>query len=85
MTSATVPDYLTCQISKSLMIDPVCLTSGNTYERAALLKYFKKNGHIDPISKEKVDPNIMLDNKFVKAASETFLKENPSYQLVVPD
>ena len=36
-----VPDHLLCLITGDLMLDPVTLTSGRTYERTSIVKYFE--------------------------------------------
>lgn len=59
------------------MIDPVCLSSGFSYEREAITKHFKINGFFDPVNREPVKPDIMIENKNLKRAVELFLQENP--------
>ena len=59
------------------MIDPVCLSSGFSYEREAITKHFKIKGFFDPVNREPVKPDIMIENKNLKRAVELFLKENP--------
>jgi len=62
------------------MLDPVTLTSGITYERSAILDHFLKNGFVDPITNEKVDPNILLPNKNLRLAIEKLKKDIPQLQ-----
>jgi hypothetical protein len=35
-----IPEFLVCRITDDLMEDPVILSSGFTYEKAAILKHF---------------------------------------------
>jgi len=37
------------------MEEPVILESGFTYERAAILEHFQKNGNFDPMTREEVN------------------------------
>jgi len=59
------------------MQDPVTLSSGFTYERAAIQKHFHMNGYTDPITREKVCPDIMIQNRQLKKAIDDFLAANP--------
>jgi len=72
-----VPDFLKCAISDELMQDPVVIQSGHTYERDMISKHFKMNGAFDPITRQEVDPSVMIPNHMLKKASENFLTQNP--------
>lgn len=72
-----IPEHLLCRITDDLMIDPVCLSSGFSYEREAIKKHFKTNGFFDPVNREAVNPDILIENKNLKSAIELFLKDNP--------
>lgn len=58
-----MPDYLLCRITDELMDEPVLLESGFTYEKAEILKHFKMNGNFDPMTREEVNPNVLILNK----------------------
>lgn len=58
------------------MSDPVVLSSGNTYERAAIEKHFKMNGKLDPMTREEITTEP-VPNRYLKEAVEHFLKQNP--------
>eukprot|EP01017_Pseudomicrothorax_dubius_P021433 TRINITY_DN230_c0_g1_i4.p1 TRINITY_DN230_c0_g1~~TRINITY_DN230_c0_g1_i4.p1 ORF type:complete len:283 (-),score=63.78 TRINITY_DN230_c0_g1_i4:141-989(-) len=73
----TVPDYLCCQISHDLMEDPVTTQSGYTYERSNLRDHLAKNGNIDPVTRDSINPTHIFPNLNVKQAIEAFLKECP--------
>jgi hypothetical protein len=40
VTPEKVPEEFLCRITDDLMVDPVILSSGFTYEREAILKHF---------------------------------------------
>lgn len=72
-----VPDYLLCRITDELMEEPAALESGFTYERSQIIKHFEKNGNFDPMTREEVNPAILIPNKSLKYASQEFLLNNP--------
>lgn len=59
------------------MDEPVILQSGFTYEKAEISKHFEKNGNFDPMTREEVDPNVLILNKQIKQATQDFLMQNP--------
>lgn len=72
-----VPDYLVCRITDELMVEPVVLQSGFTYEKQQIQLHFKQNGNFDPLTREEVDPDILIPNKNIKHAIQEFLAANP--------
>jgi hypothetical protein len=58
------------------MTDPVFLTSGNTYEREAVIQHFSEKGPTDPISGEEVNPDFIIENKTLKKSIENFKANN---------
>lgn len=61
-----VPDYLLCRINDEIMEEPVILESGFTYEKEKILEHFQYNGSFDPITREKVNPEVLIFNKHIK-------------------
>lgn len=59
------------------MEDPVILTSGFTYEKSEIEKHFKINGNFDPLTREEVNPNVLIQNKNLKHSIEEFIRKNP--------
>ena len=45
-----IPDYFTCSLTHELLIDPVLLPSGLSYERRTLLSHIASAGHTDPVT-----------------------------------
>ena len=62
-----VPPYLVCFLTRKIFVDPVFLTSGNSYEREAVLKYFEEKGSVDPKTGKSVNPNIIVENLTLKS------------------
>ncbi len=61
-----VPPYLVCFLTGQIFVDPVFLTSGNSYEREAVLKYFEEKGSVDPQTGKSVNPDIVVANLTLK-------------------
>ncbi len=62
------------------MQEPVILSSGNTYDRVAIMNFLKSQGNIDPVTKEEVIPSVMIPNSHIKKVIEKFLKDNVDYK-----
>ena len=66
------------------MDEPVVIQSGHTYEKAMIEKHFQMSGAFDPITRQQVDPNVLIPNHMLKKAGEDFLARNPwAYQHVI--
>ena len=72
-----VPDYLFCRITDEFMDQPVILQSGFTYEKEHILRHFQYNGNTDPMTREEVDPEVLILNKNIKQATQDYLMKNP--------
>jgi STIP1 homology and U-box containing protein 1 len=75
--SLEVPDHLVCRITDEMMKDPVILESGFTYEREQIQLHFKMNGNFDPLTREEVNPEVLIVNKNIKQAAQEYLEKNP--------
>jgi len=58
-----------CRITDELMDEPVVLESGFTYEKEQIQRHFKVNGSFDPLTREEVNPNVLILNKNIKQAT----------------
>ncbi|KAK1699043.1 hypothetical protein QYE76_015740 [Lolium multiflorum] len=58
-----VPEYLLCPLSCELMVDPVTIATGKTFERRVLKDWFKKNGHICPVTGELISSTILRNDR----------------------
>lgn len=72
-----MPDYLLCRITDELMEEPVILDSGFTYEKSQIIKHFKVNGNFDPLTRQEVNPTILIENQSIKQATQDFVLKNP--------
>lgn len=77
MKELEVPDYLVCSITDELMDEPVIIESGFTYEKSQIVRHFQCNGNFDPITRQEVNPNILIENKHIKHATADFLMRHP--------
>ena len=72
-----IPEHLLCRISDDLMHDPVVLESGFTFERAQILLHFKRNGPTCPMTRQQLNPDVLIPNQNIKQATSEFLVQNP--------
>ena len=49
------------------------ISSGNTFERSALLQFYDQEGHIDPITGNLVDANFLEANNHLKKSIESYV------------
>lgn len=49
-----IPAWSTCPFTNKMMIDPVCLISGHSYERKAIEEWFRRGHYKDPESGAKL-------------------------------
>lgn len=79
-----IPDFLLCRITDDFMQEPVIIQSGFTYEKKAIIQHFQINGCTDPITRQQVDPHVMIPNHYLKQASEYFIEKNPWSFMYIP-
>lgn len=79
--SPYAPDYLICQISKSIMDDPVLTPSGYSYERAAVEKWIAEKGE-DPFAKIPLTVDQLYPNKPLREATLYYRNKLQTY--VIP-
>uniref|UniRef100_A0ACD5Z5N4 Uncharacterized protein n=1 Tax=Avena sativa TaxID=4498 RepID=A0ACD5Z5N4_AVESA len=58
-----IPGYLVCPLSGELMVDPVTVATGKTFERCFLKIWFEKNGHICPLTGELISGTILPNER----------------------
>ncbi len=46
-----IPESFLCKITNKLLLEPVILDTGITYEKSGILEHFTNKGKYDPISK----------------------------------
>ena len=65
-------ENLICPITGSIMVNPVILTSGHTYDQNSIIKWFwKKN--TDPITNKVVDTTVLIPNHSLRSSINGFI------------
>lgn len=72
----SVPAYFCCPLSSELMLDPVIVASGQTYERPAIQKWLDNGLTICPKTCQKLAHVNLIPNYTVKAMIATWCDEN---------
>ena len=62
----------TCPISYDLMLEPVVASSGNTYERVAILEHFEDK-NTDPLTNRALDNKNLIDNNNIRSIINRFV------------
>ncbi|KAE8814822.1 U-box domain-containing protein 3 [Hordeum vulgare] len=58
-----IPEYLTCPLSGQVMIDPVTIATGKTFDRRFLQDWFEKKGLVCPLTGEHVSGAIVRNER----------------------
>lgn len=65
-------ENLICPITGSIMVNPVILTSGHTYEQNSIMEWFwLKN--TDPITNKIVDTSVLIPNYNLRSSINVFI------------
>ncbi|PON98933.1 Beta-catenin [Trema orientale] len=70
------PDDLRCPISLEIMVDPVTVASGHTYDRASITKWFRAGNSICPKTGEKLENMEMVPNSALRRLIQLYCSEN---------
>ncbi|KAG5032052.1 hypothetical protein AAZX31_06G175500 [Glycine max] len=76
MLSCVVPEDFRCPISLEIMTDPVTISSGQTYNRASIQKWFNSGNLICPKTREKLASTELVPNTALKKLIQKFCSEN---------
>lgn len=68
-------EWLCCPISQEIMLDPVIVSDGYTYERKNIKKWFSENHDSSPMTKKK--SHIIDQNNTLKIAAREYLDNHP--------
>ncbi|PPR86391.1 hypothetical protein GOBAR_AA34297 [Gossypium barbadense] len=69
-------DDLKCPISLEMMSDPVTLSSGHTYDRCSILKWFRSGNATCPKTGEKLTSTELVPNLVLKGMIQQYCAEN---------
>ncbi|KAM1153186.1 U-box domain-containing protein 3-like [Malus sylvestris] len=71
-----IPSYFRCPLSSELMLDPVIVASGQTYERSSIQKWIDHGLTLCPKTRQRLSHTNLLPNYTVKAMIESWCQEN---------
>ncbi|TQD79358.1 hypothetical protein C1H46_035097 [Malus baccata] len=71
-----IPSYFRCALSSELMLDPVIVASGQTYERSSIQKWIDHGLTICPKTRQRLSHTSLIPNYTVKAMIESWCQEN---------
>jgi STIP1 family protein 1 len=71
-----VPQFMYDNISFELMKDPVITPSGITYDRSTIQAHIRKVGHFDPVTREQLNEDQLINNLALKEALDNYLERN---------
>ncbi|XP_074587293.1 U-box domain-containing protein 19-like [Curcuma longa] len=69
-------DDLRCPISYELMLDPVTIATGHTYDRASISKWFRSGSLTCPVTGEKLTDATFVPNSAVRYFVEQLYRSN---------
>lgn len=70
------PDDFRCPITLEIMSDPVTLSTGHTYDRSSILKWFMSGNHTCPKTGEKLITVDLVQNLALKRLIKQYCQEN---------
>jgi len=70
-------NIILCPITHEILNDPVILSDGITYEKEAVIKWFETAGYISPVTRSKVDKDI-LPNIAIRQIISEYIEANPT-------
>lgn len=66
-----------CPITQQIMVDPVTIQDGNSFERAAISEWLSKN-NTSPIDRSEITDKRLYSNTNLKILIQEFMKNNPN-------
>ncbi|CAJ1968172.1 unnamed protein product [Sphenostylis stenocarpa] len=72
----SIPPYFLCPLSLELMLDPVIVASGQTYERQSIQKWLDHGLTVCPKTRQRLIHTNLIPNYTVKAMIATWCEEN---------
>lgn len=76
LEAVPLPPYFCCPLSTELLLDPVIVASGQTYERSSIQKWLDGGLTICPKTRQKLAHSNLIPNYTVKAMIATWCEEN---------
>ncbi|CAI8602826.1 unnamed protein product [Vicia faba] len=75
-SDVSFPPYFRCPLSLELMLDPVIVASGQTYERQSIQKWLDHGLTVCPKTRQRLAHTKLIPNYTVKAMIATWSEEN---------
>ncbi|KHN29326.1 U-box domain-containing protein 15 [Glycine soja] len=75
-TSLVIPHEFLCPITLEIMTDPVIVTSGQTYERESIEKWFQSNHNTCPKTRQPLEHLSLAPNCALKSLIEEWCENN---------
>jgi len=75
-SGVSFPPYFRCPLSLELMLDPVIVASGQTYERQSIQKWLDHGLTVCPKTRQRLTHTNLIPNYTVKAMIATWCEEN---------
>nr|XP_023907556.1 U-box domain-containing protein 3 [Quercus suber]XP_023907557.1 U-box domain-containing protein 3 [Quercus suber] len=75
-SGVSIPSYFRCPLSSELMLDPVIVASGQTYERSSIQKWLDHGLTICPKTRQTLTHTNLIPNYTVKAMISNWCEEN---------
>ncbi|KAK7345764.1 hypothetical protein VNO77_16375 [Canavalia gladiata] len=72
----SIPPYFCCPLSLELMLDPVIVASGQTYERQSIQNWLDHGLTVCPKTRQRLTHTNLIPNYTVKAMIATWCEEN---------
>lgn len=70
-----LPDEFLCPITRERMKDPVVVSDGHSYERKAILEVMRSANSVSPLTREPLDPDIIVKNRTLKKNMDEYEEE----------
>eukprot|EP00457_Paulinella_chromatophora_P000717 gb/GEZN01000717.1/.p1 GENE.gb/GEZN01000717.1/~~gb/GEZN01000717.1/.p1 ORF type:complete len:1135 (+),score=233.59 gb/GEZN01000717.1/:179-3583(+) len=70
-----IPSEFLCPISYSIMMDPVTLMDGHSYERSVITEWFVRGNTTSPLTGAPLSSTVIKPNFALRASIDRFLKE----------
>ncbi|CAL5193760.1 unnamed protein product [Lathyrus oleraceus] len=75
-SDVSVPSYFRCPLSLELMLDPVIVASGQTYQRQSIQTWLDSGLNVCPKTHQRLNHAILIPNYTVKAMIASWCEEN---------
>ena len=75
-TGVSIPAYFRCPLTLELMLDPVIVASGQTYDRQSIQKWLDHGLTVCPKTRQRLTHTNLIPNYTVKAMIATWCEDN---------